>query len=339
MSLMKRKWMFDRSALQKGDILFTRSEFTGTGIAKATKGNFGHVMLYLDDMVIHADLKGVYSKNTQRILMNKKERLAAFRLKESLSSQHIERIESFARSRVGSIYSIKEAVQSLKNRTNEIVHRYELNTQFCSRLVAQSFADAGINLVDDFDFCTPNEIAKSHLLTEVGNAVIQAGVEDIEFSKTEDYNLQLQKETYKWLEKVRELAEKRHLKPVKSQTDVGQMVLDYPKLDGEICSFIRETKYLDFYDVDERKNPWRYNSLLMFKLIGSNPSFRKILADERALNYSILKRVSEERRKAIHNAQSGLQYFLLEEDLQTMRLAQMNKWKDAIDYVSHIMDA
>jgi hypothetical protein len=329
--------MFDRSVLKKGDVLFTRSPVVGTGIAKVTKGQFGHVMLYLEDLIIHADLKGVWSKNPQRILMNEQSRLAAFRLKASLFEAYLERIESFARRRVGSIYSVPQAFQSLKKHPEEIAERYVLHTQFCSRLVAQSFAEVGINLVANIDFCTPNQIAESPLLYEVANAVVQASADDIEFTKTPDYNIKIQIETYRWLAKVRALAEKRNLKSVNAQSDVGQMVFDNPHLDGEICSYIQATQYLKLYDSDEEKNPWRYNPHLLLEVITSSPSPSLRLAVESNLCKNNFERASEERLRAIQNARSGLGYFVLEERLQTNRFIQMVKWRDALDYVNRVI--
>lgn len=249
--------MFDLPRLQKGDVLFTRSKLIGDGIAKATDGRFGHVMLYLDDLIIHADTKGVWSKNPQRILVNDQTRLAAFCPKVALSANHLQRIEDYARSRVGSLYSIPEAAKSRQASTT--TGRYILDRQFCSRLVAQSFAEAGINLVVNFDYCTPNEIARSALLQEIPGAVRQADAAEIAFKGTSDFNLELQVETNRWLNRVRSLAERHQLAPIYSQSDVGRWLLDHPKFDAEVCAYIQETRYLTFFDADARNNPWRYS--------------------------------------------------------------------------------
>lgn len=334
MSLNRTKWIFDLSALKKGDVLFTRSKFVGTGIARATKGRFGHVMLYLDSTIIHADTKGVWSKNPQRIIMNDQSRLAAFRLKEDLPPESVERIESYARSRVGGIYSIPQAVKSLQEASKKSADRLILDRQFCSRLVAQSFAEIGIQLVADTNFCTPNEIAESALLREVTNAVRMATAKDIDFYKTPDFNLEIQVETYRWLKKVRDLAHKHQLRAVYSQSDVGQWVLDHPHFDTEICTYIEETKYLSLNDVDRRKNPWRYEPKSMLVALMAHSSPEDALSFEIYQNEQNLKRIHEQRTIAIHNARSGLGYFKIEEKLQTSRLAQMYLWKDAVDYAS-----
>ncbi|WP_250520709.1 YiiX/YebB-like N1pC/P60 family cysteine hydrolase [Caballeronia sp. NCTM1] len=336
-SLNKKKWMFDLTALQKGDVLFTRSKLIGTGIAKATKGRFGHVMLYLESMIIHADTKGVWSKNPQRIIMNDQSRLAAYRLKKPLSKFSLQKIESYARSRVGSLYSIPQAVMSLQNLPMNTTDRFLLDRQFCSRLVAQSFHEGGIGLVANYDFCTPNEIAESALLEEVPHAVVPASDADIAFYKTPDFNIEIQVETYRWMKQVRDLAEKHQLKSVYAQSDVGQWILDHPQFDAEICGFIQSTKYLALNDADKRKNPWRYHPQLMLDKLKTSSSPEEALASERRQNALNLKRIHDERLKAIHNAQSGLGYFKLEEQLQTKRFAQMIMWKDAVEYASGVI--
>ncbi len=337
MPLNKQKWIFDRAVLQRGDVLFTRSKFVGTGIAKATNGRFGHVMLYLDNMIIHADTKGVWSKNPQRILMNDQSRLAAYRLKKPLSSDHLERIESYARSRVGSLYSISQAFQSLHTHKERISDRYVLDRQFCSRLVAQSFAEVGANLVADFDFCTPNEIAESTLLEEVQHAVVLASAADMTFYKTPDFNLEIQVETYRWLNQVRSLAEKHQLRPIHAQSDVGQWVLDHPQFDAEICRYIQSTKYLTLYDADKRKNPWRYNPQMMLAVLKASPSQETALAFERSQNDLIFQRIHSERLKAIENAKSNLGYFRLEEQLLTKRFALAFMWKESVAYAAQVI--
>lgn len=337
MPLKKKKWKFDLAVLQRGDVLFTRSKFVGTGLAKATNGRFGHVMLYLDSMIIHADTKGVWSKNPQRILMNDQSRLAAYRLKNPLPMESLQQLESYARSRVGSLYSIPQAFKTIQKPLKKATDRYLLDRQFCSRLLAQSYAEVGVNLVADINYCTPNEIADSALLQEVYNAVVPASAGDIDFCATPDFNMEIQIEAYKWLNKVRALSEKYQLRPVYAQSDVGQWVLDHPQFDGEICDYIQATKYLSLYDADKRKNPWRYTPILMLATLSSSPSPEAALAFESSQNRLNLERVNGERLKAIQNARSGLGYFKLEEQLQTNRLVQMYQWKSAIEYTSQII--
>jgi hypothetical protein len=50
--------------------------------------------------------------------------------------------------------------------------------QFCSRLVAQSFAAAGIKLVADPNFCSPADIQASPLLVVVADATVPVTAEE-----------------------------------------------------------------------------------------------------------------------------------------------------------------
>jgi hypothetical protein len=337
LSIERNKWKFDLTVLQKGDVLFTRSNFVGTGVAKVTKGQFGHVMLYLENTIIHADTRGVWSKNPQRIIMNNQSRLAVYRLKNSLAVESLQRVEDYARSRVGGIYSIPQAAKSLQKPVRKVTDRYLIDRQFCSRLVAQSFASADVRLVYNIDYCTPNEIAASILLQEVPGAVIPANALDIEFSKTPDFNLEIQAETYKWLNKVRALSEKHQLRPVHAQSDVAQWVLDYPQFDAKICEYIQGTKYLSLCNSDKRKKPWRYNPFLMLEVLVGTQSPEVTLTREHHENQLNLGRIFREYLKAIQNARSGLGYFMLEKQLQKNRLDQMYEWKIAVEYAAKVI--
>lgn len=337
MNSKRKKWKFDLTALKKGDILFTRSKFIGTGIAKITKGQFGHVMLYLGNMIIHADTKGVWSKNPQRILMNEQSRLAVYRLKDPLTDESLKRVEHFARSRIGSIYSIPQALSTLQKPIRKTTDRYLLDRQFCSRLVAQCFSTADIQLVNYIDYCTPNEISESALLQELPHAIIPANAADIEFCKTPDYNLHIQAETYKWLNKVRDLAKKHQLREINAQSDVALWVYDHPQFDAEICKYIRSTNYLSLYDSDKRKLPWRYNNHAMLEALKNAQDPKHALAFEHQQHENIMKHLSNELKIANNNAKSGLEYCKLEEQLLIDRLVLMSEWKDAINHAKRFI--
>ena len=328
----KQKWLFDLKKLQPGDLLFSRSKIVGAGIARMTGGRFGHVMLYLGDIIIHADVKGVWSKNPQRLLVNGKSRLAAFRLKSQLSQERLKYIEMQARARVGSLYSIPDAVNSLPLIPSRASDRFIMDRQFCSRLVAQIFAQAGVDLVSNFNYCTPSEITDSKLLTEIPDAVIKANDADIDLYESHDFNRQLQKETFRWLNEVRRLADKHRVRQINTQADVAGWILEYPQFDKEVCSYIKATKYLSFYDADRRNLPWRYNPQLMIEALMAQKSPIEAYRSERHQNNSNYCRIFNDRLIAIGNSKLGYEYFKLEESLLTKRLIEMVAWRDVLDF-------
>jgi len=321
------KWLFDTDKLRPGDILFSRSPYVGKIIAKSTKGAYSHVMLYVGDSLIHAEPNGVWSKNPQRLLVDDPSRLSAYRVKEQISGEALQILENFARTKVGGLYSIPQAVSTVRRAATAVAN----DEQFCSRLVAQSFQAIGVNLVDVPDFCTPNQIAKSPLLEPVIDCVREASAADISFSETEDYNLQLQKETYIWLKKVRKLSERRKLRAIVAQNDVGAMVLENPSLDHVVSNYVRSTRYLDFSDIDRSRNPWRYDVRLFLEKVGSHPSPMHVVSRERAINESNIRRHEINLLAAANNAKSGLEFFGMELELAHKILDEMYEWRGVME--------
>jgi hypothetical protein len=319
-------WLFDLNKLKQGDILFSRSRNIGKAIAKATKGPYSHVMLYVGGTLIHAERNGVWSKNPQRITVEDPSLLNAFRLKNPLDENSLISLEDFARSKVGSLYSIPQAISTLR-KPNSVIANEE---QFCSRLVAQSFRAVNIELVDNPDFCTPNQIANSKMLEAVIGCVRKASIKNIEFSKTKDYNLEIQKETYIWLRKVRDLTKRRGLKPIHTQNDVNNLVIENPGLDKVIGNYVKSTKYSDYFDIDKKMNPWRYDSAKFIKNILATPFPLESLEIEKEINQSQIERYEKNLTGAEQNYQTGLSFFEIDLNLTNNILKYLYDWRLSI---------
>lgn len=254
------KFGFNLDVLRPGDILLSVDDSKiSRGIARFTGGEFSHAMFYVGNSFIHAMTDGVYSKNPQRYLRDDASHLAAFRLLPEYSAKaDFGPACQFVRSQVGALYSIPQAMMAGPKKKLSTAEKS--GKQFCSRLVAQAFDSIGISLVDNVNYCSPNELARSHLLQRVENATKQLNEEEIAFSKTFDANAVIQKRTYQWLDKTRRLALRRGITPISTQTDVLPMLIAYPSLDNTVSGYMANSGYADFYDWDRKKNPWRYDS-------------------------------------------------------------------------------
>ncbi len=253
-----------------GDIILTNEGgFKRDIIAKATHGKFSHAMIMsLDVQLVHATLDGgVFSYNPQRILVESLENITVLRIKDTkLLENKIDRLNFFLRSKVGTLYSIREAIKARKP-TNNVGN----NKQFCSRLVAQAYAEIGIYLVENVDFCTPNDFTRSDLLYEPSNIVIEATSYDIARANTIDKVLLNQNETYKWLSKTREYAQKEFNFSIETQADVTPFINKHPISAKKIVEFIKSTTYCSTYLSDKVFHPWRYDANLCLKsLISGN---------------------------------------------------------------------
>ncbi|MFV7786174.1 YiiX/YebB-like N1pC/P60 family cysteine hydrolase [Shewanella marisflavi] len=251
-------YILDFNKVQPGDIVISSGTSLGAQVIKlGTWSKDTHAMLYVGHTMIHAVPDGgVFSKNPQRELFKSAKHVKVLRLKESVASSVLSSICDYARSLSGSIYSVKEAIRT-KRHSNKQTDA-QTNMQFCSRLVAQSYAYQDINLVKNSNYCSPKELSNSDLLEEVLGAVRKASADEVEFSKTPDPTIENQKVTYKWLNKVRVIASALDYE-VQTINDVADFVKSHPEKDPEISELIKLSGYLEHYQCDLKLNPYRYD--------------------------------------------------------------------------------
>jgi hypothetical protein len=255
------QYSFDLDVILPGDILLS-SDNTRVSkiISKATNGIFSHAMLNAGMSLIHAMPDGVYSKNPQRYLRADPRQRAVYRLTpEYLKDNIISDAIMFARSQVGALYSVPAAMLSKSISKLKAPPKFDASKQFCSRLVAQAYAYAGINIVGSIDFCSPNDIARSEFLIPVQNGVKKLTSAEISFAKSPDFNTHLQSINFLWLDKTRRLASRRGLGNIATENDVMRLVLENPGLDKVISGYITDSEYPNFYNWDRKKNPHRYD--------------------------------------------------------------------------------
>ncbi|MFP9454981.1 YiiX/YebB-like N1pC/P60 family cysteine hydrolase [Pectobacterium brasiliense] len=215
-----------------------------------TLSKFSHAMVFVGGTLIHSDGGGVYSKNPQRMLFPKRSHVKVLRMKNKLTIPQQDSIKNHARSLVGTVYSTLEAALVLVPFKLELSER-----QFCSRLVAQCYAQAGITLVKNKDFCTPAQFDNPKLFDEVIEAVRLATQDDINFTKSRDVNLETQVDTINMLTKIREKYGKR----IQTIKDVFKLLLNKPESDVDITRIALDSGYFEHAEVDMEVNPWRYS--------------------------------------------------------------------------------
>ncbi|KFB88102.1 hypothetical protein CR62_06320 [Serratia grimesii] len=244
-------YLIDYRELEVGDIILTGSKsMAGIAVKIFTLSRFSHAMVWAGGTLIHSDGGGVYSKNPQRMLFSKKSNVKVLRMKRKLTPSQKEIISNHARLLVGTAYSTVEAalvVVPLKLPLSE--------RQFCSRLVAQCYEEAGISLVKNKDFCTPAQFNNPDLFDEVTGAVRLATQNEIDFTKSRDVNLETQTDTIKMLTELRVIYGKK----IQTINDVFSLVLKKTEVDESVTQIALRNGYFDHAEVDMEVNPWRYN--------------------------------------------------------------------------------
>ena len=124
---------------------------------------------------------------------------------------------------------------------------------------------AGIRLVTNPDYCSPNDLARSNQVILVPDSCVEADEGAKRFAETQDPNTAIQQAAFVWLGKARKLALRRRLGDIATESDVGELIARNPSIDRTVCNYIRASKYLDYYNVDRGINAFRYDKTLFMK--------------------------------------------------------------------------
>ncbi|MES2918755.1 MAG: YiiX/YebB-like N1pC/P60 family cysteine hydrolase [Pseudomonadota bacterium] len=247
------KYILDISRLEVGDIILTAQDgLISKAVRFVTKSDYSHAMLYVGDCsVIHSDGNGVHSKNPQRMLFDEPTYAEVLRLAVKPDLSAIQRACSFARSQIGREYSVPDAIMA---KTRPVSAR-ESNRQFCSRLVAQAFDYAGVKLVGDPDYCTPQEIFESTLLMAVEGCIRVAAAQELAIAKSEGQLGRQDEATNSFLSMARGASGD----DLQDFGQVTQFLMKNPRFDRDFSAALRRSGYLDLWKMDLVANPWRYD--------------------------------------------------------------------------------
>ncbi len=320
-SAIDKRYIMNYNKLLPGDIILeSGKKLHSKAIQVYTKSRYSHAMICLTNTsLFHAEKQGVFSLNPQRILVEEENDLKVLRPIKKLTVVESKEIVKFLRSKVGTLYSVKEAIISGKRRRPE---NSQSQMQFCSRLAAQAYSYIGYKVVENPDFCKPVELENSNFFEEVPNMVRRATQEEIDFVSTKNFVYENQISTYKWLNKTRNYAKSKFkYEKINSQNDVINFLKIYPEADNIISNHVRESGYLENYLLEKENNPWLFDVSLFiekYKIIDS-------------IVYAIDKEfenIQSYTDRIIHNYLTATQnfeilkfnYFKLDKDLHKNRL-------------------
>jgi Permuted papain-like amidase enzyme, YaeF/YiiX, C92 family len=258
----------DETKLLLGDIILsTQDHYVSKAIRTATKSDISHAMLYVArGSIIDSTGEGVHARNTRRLFYDDDCALHVRRLASGLTNEQRDRVIRYARNRIGTRYSTREAMRSATG-----TDRAPSRQQFCSRLVGQAYASAGIDLVSAPDFCTPDEVKNSPLLTPVPDAVMPVSDEYVRNVERDfDTNEAMREVTNKLLG----LARTRHGE-IESLRDIDTYLVSNPSEDEKFAMYFEDSGYLTAWEVEFDKNRWQYELPLLVAMPGA-------LGDKRA---------------------------------------------------------
>lgn len=246
----------DDAVLMPGDIvLTTTTAAVSKAIRAATGSDISHAMVCVEDRsVIDATGEGVHARNTQRLFFEEECSIYVLRLRDGFSDQQLAVVQTYMRGHIGTEYSTKEAMLTALGGG----HKWS-NKQFCSRLVAQAFASAGIQLVADPNFCSPANLKDSPLLTSVPDATVPVTAEEAAWWEGNEDVPQLMRDA------INEVLGGARAKNPDIQTfdDLHLRLVDHHEHDDDFCRSLETSGYLWVWEVEQKRNPWQYDLALM----------------------------------------------------------------------------
>ncbi|MDD2336630.1 MAG: YiiX/YebB-like N1pC/P60 family cysteine hydrolase [Geobacteraceae bacterium] len=258
----------NEAVLQVGDIILTTTtDVVSKGIRKVTKSDISHALVYVEShSVIDATGDGVHSRNTQRLYWEDACAVHVLRLIEELSAPQTRSIVNYVRGKIGTRYSKTEAARSVIGGK-----RHPNRRQFCSRLVSQAYASAGINLVESPDYCTPEQLKSSPRLRAVHDAVqnidneeikIWQGIHDTPQSMRDATNALLSGARIKNAE-------------IENISDIDHHLQMTPSDDLYFSDLYERSGYLNVWVAEYEKNRWQYDLKAMIDAPLTNESKRQ----------------------------------------------------------------
>jgi hypothetical protein len=269
--------LFVAGLIQPGDVVLTTTpERMSQTIRMVTGADISHAMICVGkSSVIDSTGDGVHARNLERIILEPGCAGHVLRLVKPLTTAQLHSVISFARAAVGTRYTMTGAAKSV------LAGFVAGRRQFCSRLVAQAYRNAGVNLVSDADFCHPGELLKSTALVEVPNVLRNLSPEEEANWREDIDNVQVMRDsTNALLREARKLSSE-----IESLNDIDAYLIEHPEGDAHLVEALRSSRYQELGQDEFERNSWQYHIALMEGHDGSTERKQRyceeLLADER----------------------------------------------------------
>lgn len=255
--------------LKKGDIILDRKDDSfNDKVSKWTNCNFVHARLYVGGTIIESDGYGVQPVNPQRILYKNETDVIVLRPANANADQ-ISKACMLARSLSANEYGGAEFKRVIRPPKEAV----EPNRQFCTRMVAQVYRDAGYPIVENANYCSAADIVRSDRLVEVKGMVHEASDEEIELAlspgimnmqdETNDQNMSL----VNLLLAFREASSDASC-DIQNETQFVKYLIVHPELDERFDEILRNSDYFNLWKMYERENPEEFDIKLFLQSYG-----------------------------------------------------------------------
>jgi hypothetical protein len=159
----------------------------------------------------------------------------------------------------GTEYSKVEAAAVITGRLKKTTRR-----QFCSRLAAQAYAAAGIKLVADPDYCSPDDLRNSGMVVEVNDILLPATEDEKTFWES---RLDIPRLMAECTNKFLHAARKKN-KDIHAVNDIHGHLMQHSEHDRYFRKALEDSGYLTVWQKEYARSPWHYDAEFM-KQVGA----------------------------------------------------------------------
>ena len=302
--------------LKPGDIILVGyNDTTGREIQRRTESDFSHAMLYWRGSILHAaDI--VITFNPSRMLFEEDESVCILRLKDEYwNVLRIKDLIDYARRFVGTFYD-KRALIALRDGKKV---EPKVNRQMCARYVAECFDYVCLDLVEDYELCTPEDIYKSKIVYPVDNPLLEATPWDIAFYNSYDVT-EHQFEAIKGF--LVSLKRRFPQEDIVSLLQLEEFIKKNPDNGDIALELLKKTEYFDLWSLEREHCQYLYNV----------EEFKNFWEDEKVAIHQALA-IIDESKEIIGEKQGDI----LEYQKRRETIADIEYYREMIELREHII--
>ena len=166
---------------------------------------------------------------------------------------------------MGNPYSWVDAFRLEEGRTDNST----FDTQICTRLVAKAFEVSGLNIVDNVEMCTPQEILESTYFDKHKDFLREVNDFDLRFAESYDVTEDMRKSTEKLFDSLKIINEGK----IRSMQALTDYVIEHSEVDDTVCGYLQQSGYMNVLNIEEEKNTYNYDKDVFIDFYGEDNAF------------------------------------------------------------------
>lgn len=320
------KYKLNLGILQPGDIVLVGTpDRLSQEIRERINCDYSHAMLMWDDSLLHAS-KVIISENPSRILYDEGSKACVLRLKEQPGRDlRIQNMLDYGRTLVGTYYDF-EAVLAIRRGEQPV---YNPNRQTCSKFVAECFDYVCLEVVKDYESCTPADLFASDSFDHIEDVLIEASEWDIEYAESKDVT---KLQYYAIVKTVEKLAEWYPQAEIMSFEQLNQFVINNLAEANRVSQLLADVGYYNLWEKEQEYCPYLYDaehfktfwkSDAVIAAIKMKKSSEKIVVEKEVLATYFHECLTKYGDNDYYNAMLQLQFKVIES--ANKRIAVANK--------------